>query len=271
MLEERIKIFNNPECKDPILIAAWPGMGLVGLKTVGYLRERFEAQRIALIEGEGFFQSDGVKVKNGVLTSAPAPKSEFYHIRPEGMDRDILLLIGQEQPAAGRERSFAHLVIDLAEQLNVVQVLTAAAMVTSIHHGEPSRLWIAATSQELLQELKDRNFRTIEEGQIGGLNGLLLDVARVRGIGGYCFLGEIPYYVTNLENPKAAIVILEYLESLLGLEVDLASLREKAAYVEAQIDSAIRQQSRADSTLSRAENAVEALDKGDDDDHGVIN
>ena len=266
-MDRRVTIEENAELTEPILLAAWPGMGLVGLKTVQYIQSQFESRRVAYIDAGEFFQCAGVSVKNGVLASANRPKSEFFSVHPTGSGHSLLLFIGDEQPAGGKEYTFASLVIDVAKHFGVNRIVTAAAMVTSLHHSEPSRLWAAATSAELLSELPPDSYVEVKDGHIGGLNGLLLGVARERGMDGYCLLGEIPYYVTNLENPKASVVILEYLENMLGFSLDKKAIKDKAAYVQSQVDSAVRQV-RADVTASKLR---EADEPEDDDEHGTIN
>lgn len=268
-MDSRIRIIEDAEMNHPILVAAWPGMGLVGLKTVQYLHEQFETRRVAYIEAEEFFRCAGVGVRSGVMAPMTRPKSEFHYFRPQGAKQDILLFIGEEQPAGGKEYTFASLVVDVAKHFGVERIVTAAAMVTSLHHSEPSRLWAAATNAALLAELPPSSYVTVEDGHIGGLNGLLLGVAHERGLEGYCLLGEIPYYVTNLENPKAAVVILEFLEDMIGFQVDLKAIREKAAYVQTQVDTAVRQV-RADVSATRSP-PKETSEENDDDDHGPIN
>ena len=266
-MDRRITIEEDVELNEPVLVAAWPGMGLVGLKTVQYIQTQLEARRVAYIEAGEFFHCSGVSVKNGVLSSTNRPKSEFYLTHPLGSKHSLLLFIGDEQPTGGKEYTFASLVIDVAKHFGVKRVVTAAAMVTSLHHSEPSRLWAAATNPSLLQELPADTYVTVKDGHIGGLNGLLLGVAHERGMEGFCLLGEIPYYVTNLENPKASVVILEYLEDMLGFTLDMTAIKDKAAYVESQVDTAVRQV-RADVSASQQQNAEESED---DDDHGTIN
>ena len=70
------------------------------------------------------------------------------------------------------------------------------------------------------------------EGSIGGLNGLLLGVARQRGMEGVCLLGEMPIYATRIANPKASQAVLEVLTRMLGIVIDLEDLTDMAEQVE---------------------------------------
>ncbi|NQT04958.1 MAG: PAC2 family protein, partial [Dehalococcoidia bacterium] len=64
--------------------------------------------------------------------------------------------------------------------------------------------------------------------QIAGLNGLLLGVAKEREIEGICLLGEVPVYATRIQNPMAALAVLEVLTTMLGVEIDLDELAQLA-------------------------------------------
>jgi predicted ATP-grasp superfamily ATP-dependent carboligase len=114
--------------------------------------------------------------------------------------------------------------------------VTAAAMPTAINHYQKSQVWITATNNEILSELSPYCERALREGQVSGMNGLLLGVAKQRGMEGYCLLGEIPFYTTEIENPKASMAVLEVLNQVLDLEVNLKELEELAQQTEKEID-----------------------------------
>jgi proteasome assembly chaperone (PAC2) family protein len=73
-----------------------------------------------------------------------------------------------------------------------------------------------------MSDIEDRG----GHGNITGLNGLLLGVAKKRGIGGICLMGEIPIYLQGLPiaYPKASRSVMEVLAAALGIEIDLAKL-----------------------------------------------
>jgi proteasome assembly chaperone (PAC2) family protein len=53
---------------------------------------------------------------------------------------------------------------------------------------------------------------------------------------GFCLLGEIPFYTTEIENPKASKAVLQVLTEVLDLEMDLRELEELAQETEKEID-----------------------------------
>src|SRR3972149_3545786 len=62
------------------------------------------------------------------------------------------------------------------------------------------------------------------EGTITGMNGVLVGIAKVKGLRGICLLGETSGYIVD---PKASQAVLEALSRLLGIKVDLSILEDR--------------------------------------------
>jgi hypothetical protein len=100
---------------------------------------------------------------------------------------------------------------------------------------DPSRVFGAATDDEGLKELKRFDVEILTDGQIGGLNGVLLGVAANNGLRGTCLLGEIPRVVANLPFPQASHAVLSTFTKMAGIKIDLAELSEQAESVNGQL------------------------------------
>jgi proteasome assembly chaperone (PAC2) family protein len=231
-----IKIVTEVELHEPVLLAAWPGMGHVALKAYVYLHEALRAQNLAFVEEPEYFRLPGINIQDGLVQSTLLPQSGFYYWKHPGGSGDILFFVGDQQPVAGKEYQLAEALLNFAGSLGVKRVITAAAMPTAINHYQDSRVWVTATHEELLSELSPYCDRVLREGQISGMNGLLLGVAKQMGMEGFCFLGEIPFYTTEIENPKASKAVLDVLHKILGLEISLSELEELASQTEKEID-----------------------------------
>ncbi|MCM8798782.1 MAG: PAC2 family protein, partial [Candidatus Omnitrophica bacterium] len=108
-----------------------------------------------------------------------------------------------------------------------------------IDHTQDSEVWATTTSPKVLEELKDYKVKFMNSGQIAGLNGLLLAVAKEKKMEGVCLLGEIPLYTIQVENPKASLAILEVMCEILDIEIDLSELVQKARFVEEEINKLV--------------------------------
>ena len=232
-----IEILSEVELHEPVLLAAWPGMGHVALKAFVFLHEALRAQNLAFVEESEFFRIPGISIQDGLVQSTLLPKSGFHYWKRDGEANDLLFFVGDQQPVGGKEYHLASALLNFAGGLGVKRVITAAAMPTAINHYQPSQVWITATQQDLLSDLSPYCEKVLREGQISGMNGLLLGVAKQLGMEGFCLLGEIPFYTTEIENPKASMSVLRVLGKILGLKLDLKEMEELAEETEKEIDN----------------------------------
>jgi len=232
----RVREFSQTGLREPVLLAAWPGMGHVALQAFAFLQESLGAGHLAVLEEPEFFQLPGAVIEKGLVQSARVPQGSFSSWRCGSGRGDLLFFIGDRQPVPGKELPLAQAVLEFARKHGVSRVVTSAAMPTSINHYQPSRVWVTATHRDVLREVSPFCHRVLEDGQISGMNGLLLAVARRKGMRGFCLLGEIPFYTTAIENPKASMAVLQALTRVLDLQVDLSGLRELAVRTEKEVD-----------------------------------
>jgi len=220
----------------PVLVAAWPGMGNVALRAASYLREELNAVEYEQIEPQDFFSVPTVLIRNGLIENIKLPESKFYFWKNEGGKNDLLIFLTAAQPIGGKEIIFSQLILEIAKKAGVEKIFTFAAMSTTIDHRTQPAVWVTATSPGILEELKKFSLNTMQEGYIGGLNGVFLGVAKSANFEGACLLGEIPFYATQIENPKASLAILEIFSKLFEIPLDLSKLSTLAQYMEKEID-----------------------------------
>lgn len=241
----RINFLSEPNLNKPIMIAAWPGIGNIGLIAIDSFRELVGAEPFAEIEPWDFFYPRGISIQGGVLTEMDFPESRFYFKHFER--QDVIFFTGQEQPSGNRRAySMSSLVLDIAERYDVQRIYTAAAAVSPIHHTSKPRIWGVPNFGHLVDEIsKYPNTILMSditdrggEGNITGLNGLLLGLARERKIKGACLLGEVPVYISQFPTiyPKSSKAILELIEYMLNVEVDLTKMDSMILEVEENIE-----------------------------------
>ena len=177
------------------------------------------------------FDVEHVEVKGGLIRMGRLPRSRFFVWKDPREQHDIVVFIGEAQPPKGRY-AFCQRLIEFARQLGIERVYTFAAMATPMHPEHASRVFGAATDAESLAELKRLELEILEDGQIGGLNGVLLGVAAESGLRGACLLGEMPHIFAQLPFPKASLAVLEAFTTIANIQIDLTELSEQAKEVE---------------------------------------
>lgn len=239
MIEKIIRVTKRPRLKDPVLVAAWPGMGDVAIKAALYLKEKLAAEEFAEMGAGDFFHPSGIWIDNGAIAIPQRPSGKFYFAKNKTGSRDVVIFISDSQPFIEKGYDYAHRIIDFAKSLKIKMVYTFAAMPLPIEHTQLPQVHAAATKKEILEELERLNLKMMLAGQISGLNGLILGVAKENGLDGACLLGEIPLYTIQIENPLASKAVLSVLSQLLGLSLDLVELQSHADQINQEIEHLI--------------------------------
>lgn len=222
------------EFNHPWLVAVWPGMGHVALNAGVYLMAKLGTDLVAAFQANDVFDVDHVEVKNGVIQAGRRPHNRLYVWTDPNRKHDLLVFLGEAQPPVGKY-AFCRRLLTHARKFGVERVFTFAAMATRMHPEHHSQVFGAATDAETLGELKRLELEILQDGQIGGLNGVLLGAAAESGLRGACLLGEMPHIFRQLPFPKASLAILEVFAAFAGVKLDLAELSEQARAVDEQL------------------------------------
>lgn len=250
-----VRIYREPnpaEARDSILFCGWPGIGNIGILAIDTLKGLLSAQEFGEIEPWDFFEPYEVTIEGGLLKGLKFPSNKFYFQRFN--DLNVLFFVGQQQPSEPRTRyaqgqkayKMANLVLDVAEKFGCRRVYTSGAAVTQIHHTARPKVWAVPNNIRLVGEVKQYQNTILmseiegrgDQGIITGLNGLMLGVAKKRGLDAVCLMGEIPYYLQAAPwpYPKASKSVLEVITGILELKADLTALEELSQKIEQQIE-----------------------------------
>lgn len=263
-----IRLYYEPNLKQPIMICGWSGIGKVGLVAINTMRRLAKAEPFGEIEPEGFFEPSRALIVNGLIEDMRFPATRFYAFH--GSTQDAVFLVGEQQPSDPHKTyEMAEMVLDVADMLGCGRIYTAGAGVTTIHHTNKPKVWAVPNSLDLIPEIREyRNTILMSEtrdrqgeGTITGLNGLLLGVARSRDVEAICLMGEVPYYLQGAPwpYPKASISVLEVLGEILHVPLDLRELQETAEKVEENIDQVLDALVTADELPEQVREEMEIL------------
>jgi len=217
----------RPSLKNPTFVAAWPGMGMLARMSVDYLVQQLQAKQFAevLSPTNDLYFSDGVGEVNQF-------RHRFFYSSLR--DVDLVLCSGEFQPQSVVElMQLGNKVLDVAEEVEVKRVFTFAA-VPNPHDVKP-RVVGVVNKPELAEFLREKNVRLVSgDGRITGLNGLLVGIARQRGIDGVCLLCEIRYL--DIPQPRSAKAVLGVLARILGITLDLSELERQAEEIDEKLE-----------------------------------
>lgn len=231
-----IRILSRIEPKNPLLVAAWPGMGNVAYSAAVYLKESLDVQKVAEIEPSDIFYQTGVQINDGAVTIPELPKSEFFYYKNPDSPNDLIIFLGESQPVMEKEYELAWRVVETARYFGVKEIITFAATPVNINHHQEPGVWGVSTDPMMIKKLPIYGIKVMNGGHIGGLNGLLLGVGKEKGIKGSCFLGEIPFYTVKIENPRSSLAVLRVFIRYTGISFELDGLLQMVKFVEEEID-----------------------------------
>ena len=219
-----IDFISEPQLKEPIMIAAWPGMGYLAKISADYLRRRLEAEKFIEIR-----YPQNIIIYKDSLAELPSVRHRFFAVP----DKDIIICVGDSQPSTSEEAvALAEQIIDIAEKYNVKMIYTMAAYPSD--YSDAPKVFGVYTDEKLKEHLEAHGVEILEgEGAVNGLNGILIGVAKKRGIDGVCLMGEIKY--ANVPQHLSSKAVLDKLSAILELDVDTSQLVKRAKKIDASI------------------------------------
>ena len=261
-----LRIHRRPELTRPVLIGAfrgWNDGAQAASLAAGYLAKTWEAERFADVDPEEFFDFQAtrphVSLEEGMSRRIDWPETAFFHARPDGIDRDIVLLLGIEPNL--RWRTFADLLIDLAQELGVELMITLGALLADVPHTRPSPVTGSASDPELVQRLGLSASRY--EGPTG-IVGVLHDACKRAEIPSASLWAAVPHYVSLTPSPRAAVALCERLGDLIGVEIDVAELEEAAQTYEEQVSEAVASDEETAAYVDELERRADTIEESTD-------
>ncbi len=236
-MKTTLKEIKRRKMNNPILIEGLPGIGFVGKLVAELLVEELKAEKVAEIYSP-HFPHHVIMSKTGVVRIM---KNELYHVKRR--KHDLLILVGEAQPVdTVGQYEVNELIIDYLKKKGGRFVVTIGGYGTGVITHDP-RVFGAATEPELVQEYSEYGIEFGKtKGPIIGAAGLLLAIAKMKGLKGLCLMGETH---GGYVDAKAAKKVLGVLSRILKITVATDKLDKKAAENEkmlAQIERAAQEE-----------------------------
>src|SRR5438128_1070866 len=262
-MAEELRIAERPSLRAPVLISAfrgWNDGGQGASLAGGYLAKTWEAQRFAEVEPENFYDFQAtrphVSLVEGQTRHIEWPENAFYHASIPGLERDAVLLLGIEPNL--RWRTFAGMIVDLAQELGVQMVITLGSLLADVPHTRPSPVTGGATDSELIERLGLQRSRY--EGPTG-IVGVLHDACNRAQIPSVSLWAAVPHYVSLAPSPRAALALCQRLGDILGAAVDTAELDEAAERYSEQVSEAVASDEETSAYVAELEQGAELIDE----------
>ncbi|MCU1593016.1 MAG: hypothetical protein JWO12_408 [Frankiales bacterium] len=224
--------------RDPVMIAAFEGWNDAGDAATGaveHLAGVWDAVEVAAVDPDDYYDFQvnrpTVALEDGVTRRITWPTTRFSVCRMPASERDLVLVRGVEPNM--RWRGFCEVVMAIARDLGVAQVVTLGALLADSPHTRPVPVSGTSSDPGLSARLGLEHSRY--EGPTG-IVGVLQDACERSGLPSVSFWAAVPHYVAQPPCPKATIALLRRVEDLLDVPVPLTDLPEEARAWERQVD-----------------------------------
>jgi predicted ATP-grasp superfamily ATP-dependent carboligase len=237
---KHIRWDEHPPVRDPVVVAAFAGWNDAGDAATGairYLAEHFDADRIAELDPEDFFDFTAarphVQMDDDGERTITWPSTELFLVSLPG-DRDVVLVVGTEPHL--RWRTFSEELVEAAQQMGSRLFVTLGAMVAEVPHSRPVRV-VGSVSDPRLQEELDLPPSTYEGPT--GIVGVLTSALRDAGLATGSLWAAVPTYVPAAPSPKAALALVEQTARVLGTWLPTTDLEIAASSYERQVSELV--------------------------------
>lgn len=252
----------RPKLHQPYLIIGfegWPNAAEVSSTALGYLIEHLKGRPFASIPLESFYQLTSLRpmgvIKEGRLVELKFPRNQFYYSKPSPSN-DLILFQGIEPHFHWRR--FVDLLLNLAEEFGVTQIITLGGTYDYIPHTQPP-LVSALFNHEDLRE------RVIQSGlgltdYIGpiSIHTFILEASKKRGLKAVSLWGHAPQYLQT-KNVKVVHSVLRHLVKLTKIELDLTEIEKAGDYFGQQVNSLVREDPKLQEIIEKLEEAYKGV------------
>lgn len=210
MEKSYIRQLFHPKLENPIFIEGLPGFGNVG-KIAAQLLIQFSEAKLFAEYYSPFFPDYVTVSKDGICT----PPCYKFYAPPSTENLNTIILTGTSQPQL--DNVVAHYeiceeILNFAQKLGCEFIITIGGVPTS---SERKDVYVAATSSKQAAEVMEKGAIIYGKGRIMGATGLLLGLAKERGISGICLLGA----TSGLRADKdAGFAVFNLLAKILGIK-----------------------------------------------------
>ena len=237
-----VELKDLSELREPVLIAAFTAQrrgGRIATRALTHLVDNWQAECVARIESQAFtdFAVRRPQTRRRRDRSVIEwPDTSFYLARPEGANRDFVLLVGPEPNFRWRE--FAETVASYADRAGVKTLVGLRGMPGQVPHTRPAPVYLNASDVEFeLQfgvQQRERRYEgptdigSVIAAQVQSLRWQTVELSVIQ-----------PDYFPRMPNAEANLALIRVLDRAFGTKTPIGPLEETARTQRASIDESI--------------------------------
>jgi proteasome assembly chaperone (PAC2) family protein len=236
-----LQIQKLPTLTDPVLIVAfagWNDAGNAATHAAEFLVKGLQARRFASIDPEEFYNFTEVRphvqLREGLTREIKWPANDFFYSSIDALPRNIVIGVGIEPQL--KWKTYSATILDLAQQCGVKMIITLGALLADVAYSRPIRVIGFSSDPDVAAQIQGAPSRY--EGPTG-IVGVFGDACRQAGMTSVSFWANVPHYISAAPNPKAALALVERLESFLKFSIETAELSTESFDFDTKVAQAV--------------------------------
>jgi proteasome assembly chaperone (PAC2) family protein len=247
-----------------LALTGWMDGGRVSTGTVRRLMENRSVVQVASIDPDSFYIFNvpgamevaalfrpAVKYVAG-LTEGPLewPTNEFH----ADTAANLAFFIGSEPHL--RWQAFADCFFAATREMGVARIIFIGSFGGNVPHTREPRMYGSVSHEHLKKALEDNAVRLSDYEGPAGFSSVLLAQAPAHGLEMLSLVAEIPGYLEGI-NPLSIEAVTRRLAKLLGVPVDVDSLRAASNTWEAKVTELVAKDEDLTATVRKLEEAYD--------------
>ncbi len=227
----------HPSLDRPVVLAAfdgWNDAGDAATWAVRHLAQSLNAEQFAELDPEEFYDFSDLRPVvelDGEDRQLHWPANTLSSITDP---RPMILLQGIEPQL--RWRTFTDQIVAVAREYDAAMIITLGAVLAEVPHTRPVAVYGGSEDADVRErlDLQQSNY----EGPTG-IVGVLNRAAQEAGIPTASLWAAVPNYVSAAASPKAALALLERIQSMLATGIAATDLEIATSAYERQISELV--------------------------------
>ncbi|MCX8197621.1 MAG: PAC2 family protein [Candidatus Micrarchaeota archaeon] len=214
----------KPRLKKPTLVEGFPGLGLVGTIAASYLIEKLKMEPMGYITGDQF------PPLAAIHNHAPLHPARMYYSEKH----DLIVFVSEFVIPIGSVYELAEKIYEFALKNKVSRIISLGGIPIK---GEQDEVYAIASLPQLRSILeKMPSVKLIKEGATTGVTGVLLARGAVEK---YPVISLLAESHEGYMDPKAAAMVIEALNGLIGTKIDTSVLENEAKMIDEKVKSLV--------------------------------
>lgn len=224
-------VMERPKLKDPLVIEGLPGMGNVGKVSAEYLAETLDATLFAELYSDNYPYHVFVNEDDTV----DLPKNSFYYWKAKRKgQRDLIIITGDVQSMNPQGHyEVVNEMLDFVDKFGAREVVTIGGFAVPRIPEKPKVIG-AVTDLKMKKKYSKMGILFESGSRVGiiiGASGLLLGLAKIRGMSGICLIGET-IGRSMFTDTRASKAVLDVLAKVVGMKIDMTDIEKQSKELE---------------------------------------